>query len=88
MDKIFTLLDYGSSSALCYRRFGEISRDKQSKNCSTLEDGTVVSFRNVGKTLPTAANNPEERRSQHQMRGKREISQVLKSYSGNVGLAR
>jgi hypothetical protein len=41
MDKIFTLLDYGPSSALCYRRFGEISRDKQSKNCSALKTGPL-----------------------------------------------
>ena len=88
MDKIFALLDYGPSLVLCYRRFGEISKDKQSKNCSTLEDGTAVLSRNVGKTLPTAVHNPEERRPQHQMRGKREISQLLKSYSGTVGLAR
>jgi hypothetical protein len=92
MDQTFVLLDYGLSLVVCYRRFGEISvqssRDKQSKNCSTLEDGTVLLSRNVGSTLPTAAHNPEERRTQNQMRGKREISQLWKSYSGTLGLSR
>jgi hypothetical protein len=92
MDKIFVLLNYGPSLVVCNCRFGEISiqssRDKQSKNCSTLEDGIVVFFRNVGNTLPTAAHNPEERRPQYQMRGKREISQLRKTYSVTVGLAR
>ena len=71
MDKISALLDYGPSLVVCYRRFGEISvqssRDKQSKNCSTLEDGTVVLFRNIGNTLPTAAHSPGKRRTQNQM---------------------
>ena len=35
MDKIFTLLDFGPSLVVCYRRFDEVSgqssRDKQSK---------------------------------------------------------
>jgi hypothetical protein len=92
MENIFALLDYGPSLVVCNCRFGEVSvqssRHKQSKNCSTLEDGSVVLSRNVGNTLPTAAHNPEERRPQHQMRGKREISQLCKTYSGTVGLAR
>jgi len=92
MDNIFALLDYRPSLVVCNCRFGEISvqssKDKQSKNCSMLENGTVVLSRNVGNTLPTAAPNPEEPRPQHQMRGKREISQLCKAYSGTVGLAR